>query len=47
MFKVKKITMPEEGVTLHDFMIFYAPVLMVFASIGTAFWIASKDEVIK
>lgn len=32
---------------MHEFMIFYAPVLMVIASILAAFWIAPKDDVIK
>jgi hypothetical protein len=32
---------------MHEFMIFYAPVLMVIASILAAFWIAAKDEIIK
>ncbi|MGZ4160289.1 MAG: cytochrome bd oxidase small subunit CydS [Neobacillus sp.] len=32
---------------LTDFLIFYAPFLMVIASIAAAFWMATKDETVK
>jgi hypothetical protein len=32
---------------LDEFLLFYAPFLVLFASIGVAFWIAPKDEAIK
>lgn len=28
---------------LHDFLIFYAPILMVIASIAVGFWLAVRD----
>jgi hypothetical protein len=32
---------------LIDFLIFYAPFLMVIASIAAAFWMATKDEAVE
>lgn len=32
---------------MHEFMISYAPVIMIIASIAAAFWIAPKDEILK
>jgi hypothetical protein len=34
-------------ISVHEFLIFYAPVMMVMVSILAAFWIAPKDESIK
>lgn len=31
---------------MHEFLIFYAPFLIVVASILAAFWIAPKDDMI-
>ncbi|WP_422392706.1 cytochrome bd oxidase small subunit CydS [Mesobacillus harenae] len=32
---------------MNDFLIFYAPILTVIASIAAAFWLAPKDNSVK
>jgi CydS-like protein len=32
---------------MDDFLLFYAPFLVMIASIAAAFWIAPKDDAIK
>ncbi|WP_373561666.1 hypothetical protein [Bacillus sp. AFS073361] len=32
---------------MDDFLIFYAPFLVMFASIGVAFWVALKDGLVE
>ncbi|WP_425320373.1 cytochrome bd oxidase small subunit CydS [Neobacillus soli] len=32
---------------MHDFLIFYAPVLVVIASLAAAFWVAGKDAAVR
>jgi hypothetical protein len=32
---------------LEQILIFYAPVVVVIASIAAAFWLASKDDAVK
>lgn len=32
---------------MKDFLIFYAPFLLLIASIVAAFWLASKDDTVK
>jgi hypothetical protein len=47
MSKAKKWIIHKEETKMDNFLIFYAPILVVIVSIIVAFWISIKDEAIK